>query len=447
MNSEYHAALDYLYSFTNYEQQSGYTYNADRFDLGRVHRLMALLGNPHHKYASVHIAGTKGKGSTSAMVASILRAAGYRTGLYTSPHLHTFRERIQIDGALIPEEQIVSGVERLRTVAPQVPEITTFELITALAFDCFARAHVEWSVLEVGMGGRLDATNVVTPRISAITSISYDHMIYLGDTLAEIAAEKGGIIKPGVPVISAPQPAEAADAIARIAKERDAPLTVVGRDWQWESLDVSSERQSFAAWPTQKPDSRTVVTIPLLGRHQQENATTVLAILSQLRTQGVEVPEESIRHGFASVQWPGRCEVLGRQPWVIVDGAHNGDSMEKLRAALQSFPYDRMILIWGVSADKDLDGMLGAILPAADDVLVTQAHHPRAADPQLLADRIHQHGRDAQVVSIDTALDQALSMAGERDLICCTGSLFVVADFRTAWFRRNRQPLPPSDSE
>jgi dihydrofolate synthase/folylpolyglutamate synthase len=190
-----------------------------------------------------------------------------------------------------------------------------------------------------------------------------------------------------------------------------------------------------------------VVTIPLLGQHQQENATTVLAIVSQLRAQGVEVSEESIQHGLASVRWPGRCEVLGRHPWVIVDGAHNGDSMEKLRAALEAFPHDRMILIWGASADKDLDGMLEAILPAADDVLVTQAHHPRAADPQVLADRIHQHGRQAQMVSIDTVLDQALSLAGKRDLVCCTGSLFVVSDLRTAWFRRNCQPLPPSDSE
>jgi dihydrofolate synthase/folylpolyglutamate synthase len=447
LNNTYRAALDYLYSFTNYEQQSGYTYSADRFDLGRVHRLLALLGDPHHKYASVHIAGTKGKGSTSAMVASVLHAAGYRTGLYTSPHLHTFRERIQIGGELVSEDEIVSGVERLRAVVPQVPEPTTFELITALALDCFARAQVEWSVLEVGMGGRLDATNVVTPQVSAITSISYDHMIYLGDTLAEIATEKGGIIKPGVPVVSAPQPAEAAETIARIAKERGAPLTIVGRDWQWESLDASNERQSFTVWPTQEPDSRTSYAIPLLGQHQQENATTALAVVSQLCAQGVELSDQNIQHGLAAVHWPGRCEVLGRRPWVIVDGAHNGDSMAKLRAALRAFPHDRTILIWGVSADKDLDGMLDAILPAADDVLVTQAHHPRAADPQSLADRVRQHGREAHVAPIDTVLEQALSMAGERDLICGAGSLFVVADLRTAWFRYNHQPLPPSDSE
>jgi dihydrofolate synthase/folylpolyglutamate synthase len=448
MRSKYQQALDYLYSFTDYEKQSGYVYSAERFDLARVRRLMELLDNPHHKFPSIHIAGTKGKGSTSAMIASVLQHAGHRTGLYTSPHLHTFRERIQVNGELIQEGTVTAGVERLRAVAPQVPGITTFELITALALDHFSAEHVEWGVLEVGMGGRLDATNVVTPQVSVITSISYDHMMYLGDSLEAIATEKAGIIKRGVPVVSAPQRPAAAQVIARIAQESGAPLTLVGQDWQWQGLSVSSEGQQFAAWPVSDPARKATYALPLLGQHQQVNATTALAVISLLQEHQVDIPQESIRAGLASVRWPGRLEVLGQHPWVIVDGAHNGDSMCKLGASLKEiFPHERTILIWGVSADKDLDSMLDAILPAVDVILVTQAHHPRAADPDQLVERIGSRGRQAIAVAVDEAIECALSLAGKGDLICGTGSLFVVADLRTAWFRHTHQPLPPSDNE
>jgi len=338
MKSQYQEALDYLYSFTDYSKLSGYVYSADRFDLDRVRQLLRLLGDPQRSFRAVHVAGTKGKGSTSAMIDSVLRQAGYRTGLYTSPHLHSFCERIQINGEPIPRDKVVAGVERLRDVAPQVPEITTFELITALAFYYFGAQQAQWAVLEVGMGGRLDATNVITPQVAVITSISYDHMMYLGDTLGAIAAEKAGIIKPGVPVVSAPQPPEAAEVIARIAGERNAPLTVVGQDWQWQNLHASNQGQEFTVWQT-GDKRKAMYTLPLLGRHQQVNATTALAAVAQLRKHGVDVPEAAAREGLASVQWPGRLEVLGQDPWVIVDGAHNGDSMQKLCTTLKElFP-------------------------------------------------------------------------------------------------------------
>ena len=446
MKPEYQDALDYLYSFTDYEKLSGFVYSPERFDLTRVHRLLALLDNPHHSFKAVHVAGTKGKGSTSAMIASMLRAARVRTALYTSPHLHTFRERVQLDGQLISEQQVIAGVERLKGVAPQVPEITTFELITALAFDHFCRQEAEFAVLEVGMGGRLDATNVVTPQVSVITPISYDHMAYLGDTLAAIAAEKSGIIKPGVPVISAPQPAEAQAEIERIALGQGAPLTLVDQEWQWQSLDVSvqapPEWQQFAAWSSTVPSPRSVYTLPLLGQHQVVNAVTALATIGLLP----DVPPQAMHAGLRSVHWPGRLQVLGRRPWVIVDGAHNGDSMRKLCATItELFPYRELILVFGVSAGHDPDPMLDALLPYADQVLVTQARHPRAEQPQALSERFAARGKQAKAIPIDRALGEALQLAGEEDLICTTGSLFLVADFSRAWFKHRLEPMPPSD--
>lgn len=466
MRHRYQSALDYLYSFTDYGKQSGYSYRPDRYDLKRVDRLLALLGNPHHAFQAVHVAGTKGKGSTVAMIGSILSKAGYHTGLYTSPHLHTFRERIQLDGELISREQVVAGVDRLRAIAPQVPEITTFELITILAFHHFATAlprpslaqpsqsneaemtNATLAVLEVGMGGRLDATNIVTPLVSVITPISYDHVMYLGDTLRAIATEKAGIIKPGVPVVSAPQPLEAQQAIERIAAQRGAALTVVGRDWQWKGIRAGTSGQQFAAWPASDSARAPVYSLPLLGQHQQVNAATALATVARLCDAGIDIPDTAVRAGLESVRWPGRLEVLGRRPWVIADGAHNGDSMQKLCVAIRElFPHRKMILVFGSSADKDIDGMLDAILPIVDHVLVTQADHPRAAAPRLLAERIAARGKRAETVAVDQVLDRALRMAGEGDLICATGSLFLVANLRAAWFEHEHLTPPPSDAE
>lgn len=432
MQSSYQQAIDYLHGLTDYEKISGFVYDPERFDLGRVERLMDLLGSPHRAFKSLHVAGTKGKGSTSAMLASVLRQAGYRTGLYTSPHLHEFGERIRLDGEMIAAQDVVAGVERLRKVVPMVPGITTFELITALAFDYFA-GRAEWVVVEVGMGGRLDATNVVRPAVSIITSISYDHMAYLGDTLAAIAAEKAGIIKPMVPVVSAPQPTEAQETIEQIAAQHDAPLTLVGRDWLWESLHTSVEGQRFSAWPAADPSARRVYEIPLLGRHQQINATVALATVHLLRAMGVHISAAAISDGLRTVRWPARIEVVARRPWVIVDGAHNGDSMQKLRATIEElFPYNKMVLIFGASADKDLDRMLDAILPIADHILLSRAHHPRAADPESLLAHVEARGRKARIVPVERALEEARALAGPDDLICATGSLFLAADVRAS---------------
>lgn len=461
MRTEYQQALDYLYSFTDYASQSGYPYNPERFDLRRVDHLLALIGDhtglgvPHRAFKTIHVAGTKGKGSTSAMLASILRASGYRTGLYTSPHLHSFRERIQVNGQPISASQLVAGVDVLRLVAPQVPEITTFELITALAFYHFAQDKCEVAVIEVGMGGRLDATNVIEPMVSVITSISYDHMMYLGDTLAAIAAEKAGIIKPGIPVVSAPQEQEAQEVIERFAVEKGCSLTLVSRDWKWQNVSSSAQGQQFEVWRhTDAPSNKQQVStyrLSLLGRHQQENATTALAAITQLEAMGLDIAEHARYVGLENTQWPGRLEVLNQSPWVIVDGAHNGYSMLKLRAAIQElFPHKNTILILGASADKDIDSIFDAILPIAGHVLLTQSTHPRAATAESLLERItaradHSDRGDPiaaiQAVPIDQALDTALRAADKNDLICVTGSLFVVADLRAAWLTQTGKPV------
>jgi dihydrofolate synthase/folylpolyglutamate synthase len=286
-------------------------------------------------------------------------------------------------------------------------------------------------------------------------------MMYLGDTLAAIAAEKAGIIKPGVPVVSAPQPPEAQEVIERAAAERGCPLVLVGRDWTWENVSSSAEGQRFSvkrSSASPAPSDGAVYRLSLLGRHQQENATTALATVALLQSMGLDIPDRALHAGLQNARWPGRLEVLHQRPWVILDGAHNGYSMQKLRAAIDElFPHDQLILILGASADKDIDAMFDAILPACQHVLLTQSQHPRAATAQSLAERIAAPGdwgaapedreRTAQtealvhVVPIDRALETALRIADKDDLICITGSLFVVADLRAAWFERTGQPV------
>ena len=460
----YTQALAYLYSFTDYEKQTAYLYSPDRFDLGRMYRLLAALDNPHRRFTSLHIAGTKGKGSVAAMSERILREAGYHTGLFTSPHLHTFRERIRVDGQFIPEGMVIEGLHRLQPHIPSIPGLTTFELITALGFWYFAQRSIDIAVVEVGLGGRLDATNVIMPLVSVITSLSYDHTAILGTTLAAIAREKGGIIKPRVPVVSAPQPEEALPIIEEICKERHAPLTLVGRDWQWRLQGASCEGQSFSilrgpltAAPTTRPSERELrlrssdhkleYWIPLLGRHQLVNATTVLAAMDQLQGRGLGIPQSSIREGLRQVEWPGRLEVLGRRPWVVVDGAHNRASAQELRRALEEiFPHRRLFLIFATYRDKDISRMLEVLLPLADELTVTHFDSPRAATAAQLEGWVRDMGIQAtRADNVSQALAQACQRAAAQDLICVAGSVRFAGEARMAWAKAEGQPLPPSD--
>ena len=445
----YDRALDYLYGFINFEHKSLDRYQAAKIDADRPRRLLALLGDPHTRFPSLHIAGTKGKGSVAAMCAACLRLAGLRVGLYTSPHLREFRERIRIltpddaDGR-ISEEAFVAVMDRVRPAIEATPGITWFEIVTALAFDHFAAEAVDVAVVEVGLGGRLDATNVLTPLVSVITSLSLDHTQLLGDTLAQIAAEKGGIIKPGVPVVTAPQQPEALATLEQIANERGAPLTVVGRDWLYEAIrrhDDGVTRQSIVAGDTPSPrfiPAGTSFVVGLPGEHQTLNAAVALATLERAQSYFPGLTVADAQRGLAAVEWAGRLQVLQagpERPAVLVDCAHNDDSAAKLVAALrQDYRYERLVLLFGAPEDKNVAGMLARLLPLADEVVMTTANHPRSATPEQLADMAAALGHDAAVThSVADGLRAALAAAGPGDLVCATGSIIVVGDLLNHW--------------
>jgi dihydrofolate synthase / folylpolyglutamate synthase len=445
MRTTYRDALSFIYSYTDYEQRGFATYAPEFYDLDRVRRLLAALGNPQDTFRIVHIAGTKGKGSTAAMAESILRAAGYRTGLFTSPHLHTFRERMQICGDPIAEAGVVRLVRMLRPRVRRIPGITTFEIMTTLALAWFAEEHTQWVVLEVGLGGRLDATNVVSPAVSVITPISLDHTAILGDTVAKIAAEKAGIVKPGVPAVSAPQPPEAASVIEETCRRLGVPLTTVGHDYTWTAGPSDLRGQTFSVGHGRETLSD--LWIPLLGEHQQVNATTALATIDVLRASGLQVPPEAPRAGLRDVRWPARLEILSDRPLLVVDSAHNGDSAEKLVKWLSSLDANRLrTMVVGVSADHVTSDLLRTLLSGAQRCIATRSRHPRAADPAALREQAMSLGLQMEVCEgVPAALDSALAQAGPESVICCAGSVFVAAEARAAWFAREGLPLPPSD--
>lgn len=453
IETAYQQALDYLYSFVDYSLTRNLRYSPEKFDLERMRALMERLGNPHQKYPVIHVAGTKGKGSVSALSASALRATGYKVGFYSSPHLVDFTERIQVNGEAISHSELVRLVEALKPHVALIDRLTTFELTTALGFLYFSEQKVDIAVIEVGLGGRLDATNVVTPLVSVITSLSYDHMAVLGNTLSQIAGEKAGIIKEGRPVVLAPQKEEARLVVEQVARERNAPLTQVGRDFLFAALTHTTQQQTMLVWPAQdqplmdefsESGGRTVwqpvrLTIPLLGYHQVENAATAYATLQVARASGVRITEEAIFKGFSSVYWPGRFEFLQRTPPVVIDSAHNGDSALKLRLALDDYlPGLPIVLVFGASEDKDIHSMLSELLPRVRFMIATQSEHPRAIEADKLVEIARQFGTKAEaVLPFEKAMERALELADAEAGIVVTGSIFVAAAARDLWNRRN----------
>ena len=424
-------ALDFIYSFIDYEKKRD-PHVKITWDLKRVDLLLEKLGNPHLKSKTVHIAGSKGKGSTAAMVASVLTKAGYNTGLYTSPHLHFFNERIRVNGSLITNDEIVEVVAKIRPAVEEVNEealyglLTTFEVTTVLGFYYFAQIKVDFQVIEVGLGGRLDATNVVQPDVCIITPISYEHTDILGKTLTLIAAEKSGIIKKGSIVVSSPQPEEADAAIAAVCDKQGAKLIRVGKDVTYRSTKFDDSKQSFQV---KGRLGSYELTIPLLGEYQLSNAAAAVAALEVLVEKGNTIPTQSIIQGMKDVKWEGRLQVLNRRPLVVADGAHNGDSAHKLRQALeQYFKFEKAVLIIGMSSDKDLAGIVAELAPVFRQVIVTKSLHPRAMDTKPIAEEFMKHGISAQqTYDISSAMPLGLSLVGENDLLCITGSLFVAA--------------------
>jgi dihydrofolate synthase/folylpolyglutamate synthase len=440
-------SVRWLSSFHDTERSGRFVADGEG-SLRRERALLAALDNPQRAYTITHVAGTKGKGSTSAMLAAILRAAGIRTGLYTQPDLHTWHERIRINQHNITEAEALQIISRLKDALARMDAALgpylAYEVVTALALLAFREAQVEQAVIEVGLGGRLDATNVVEPAVTVITSISYDHMAVLGSTLSEIAREKGGIIKPGVPLICSAQAPEAVAAIARICAERGAPLLRVGPAstadcaYSYQPLAADSERQ----WFTMQTPARIYqnLELRLLGLHQLENATAALAAAEQLQLAGVPIDETAIRRGLQEVAWPGRLHVVGRQPWVVIDGAHNADSFARLFAALRRhFTFARLILVLGVMADKDLPGIAAEIARAnVAQVFVTAMAHPRAADPDSAADLLAAQAPQVSVLTragSAAAFSDALAAAGPDDLLCVAGSLALAGE-ALRWFSR-----------
>jgi dihydrofolate synthase/folylpolyglutamate synthase len=452
----YQQALDYIYSFVDQEKLQPDKYEPTRFDLTNMHTLLGMLGDPHLRLRTVHVAGTKGKGSTCAMMASVLQAADYRVGLFTQPHLHTFRERIQINSQSISEEEMIALLEALKPSIEQLPEPSTFEIMTAMAFRYFSEQEVDFAVIETGLGGRLDTTNVIEPMVAVITSISYDHTYILGDTLEEIAGEKAGIIKEGRPVVCAPQRPQALKVIAGTCQERDAPLTLLGEDWLWERTEANLDGQGLIV-TSKLVNGEGLLTlgetrefwIPFLGPYQLVNATTAIATVDQLCRQGVNLSLKQVTDGLRATHWPGRLEIFSRHPLLVMDGAHNVDSMQRLLSTLEDdFPHERLKVVVGFSADKDVQGMLAELTTRADELILTKSIHPRSADPNELVKKAgHSRAQVSVVNDVPTAMWQALAGAHPEDLICVTGSLFVVAEAREAWLDAqgvdfDRDPLP-----
>lgn len=430
VTEEYQRAEDYILGFADYERMSR---SAVVFDLKRIEELLLQLGSPHRAVKSVHVAGTKGKGSTAAMIASILTAAGYKTGLYTSPHISTMRERIRIDGELISKEELIALVNRLRPEIENVNreaglgELTTFEILTALAFEYFKEKQVDFQVLEVGLGGRLDATNVTVPEVCVITSVSLDHTEVLGDTVDKIAAEKAGIIKLESVVVSAPQCSEAADVIQRTCEEKKAKLIRVGDDVQWIRQSFDSAGQLFKVKGRRAEYD---LFLPLLGEFQVENATVAIAAIEALLENGARIASQDVVNGLARVDWPGRLHILCREPLLVVDGAHNSYSAHKLGVALREyFIYDRLILIVGASGDKDISGMVKELAYFADEVIVTCSCHPRSVEVSRLEAEFSNYGSLLhRTDDVPSAIELVLRWANASDLICITGSIFVMAE-------------------
>ncbi|MDX9991758.1 MAG: folylpolyglutamate synthase/dihydrofolate synthase family protein [Anaerolineales bacterium] len=428
--TRYNLTLDYLYSFVDYSLKKASELARAEFNLARMEALLEKLGNPQRAYPVIHVAGTKGKGSVCALCASALQAGGYKTGLYTSPHLLDYAERIQVNGQPIPHEALIDLVEEIKPAVASVPKLTTFEITTALGFLYFARQGCTAAVIEVGLGGRLDATNVIRPNVAVITSISYDHTAILGDTLTLIAREKGGIIKEGCPLVSAPQTPEALAVLKEIAAARSAPLTLVGQDITVSPLMRSLSVQTFQV-QSQNISSLTL-SMPLLGSHQIDNAATAFAALE---VSGLELSYSAIQKGFYRVKWPVRFEIVQQEPAVIFDSAHNRDSFFRLRQTLNEyFPNKPVILIFGVSEDKMLADMLEEIRPRVTKLIATRADHPRALEPEKIVEAAGKAGLEAETATpVEAALARALELAGNTGIVLSAGSLFVTAEVKRAW--------------
>jgi dihydrofolate synthase/folylpolyglutamate synthase len=430
----YDEAIKYLFNRTNYEQEKHLRYNVDTFNLKRMEHLLSLVGNPHTKIDTVHIAGTKGKGSTATMLARMIEANGYKVGLYTSPHVVDLHERIIVNSEMITRTAMLGLLNRIYKAVETVSKTsapTFFEIMTALAFMHFVDTKADVAVIETGLGGRLDSTNVIKPKVVGITNLSFDHQKQLGNTIEEIAKEKAGIFKPGVPIVTVQQDPNAMRVLKAQAAAVKAPFSVTGVDIDFSHrFETSSEygphNRVCLTTPTSKFEH---LRVPLLGIHQAVNCGLALAMLDKLKGCGFDIDNDKTMAGLAKVKLPGRMEMICEDPRILIDGAHNAASIRALMYAIgQSIPYDSMIVIFGCNEDKDVNGMLQELQFGADKVIFTRSNSAKAMSPDELAEKhIAITGKMCQTApALGEALRLAKSAVGKEDLICITGSFYLI---------------------
>jgi dihydrofolate synthase/folylpolyglutamate synthase len=439
----YEESVQYLFSLGR-ELASPRQASVAKFDLKNITAVCEHLGQPQREFQSVHVAGTNGKGSTSAMLDSILRAAGLRTGLYTSPHLERINERIRLDGQEISDREFAATFTRVRQAIEELlasgglaAHPTFFECVTAIAFLYFARERVEYAVCETGMGGRLDATNILLPEVAVITQIDFDHENYLGHSIEEIAREKAGIIKPGARVVSAAEHLIARVVIRRRCAEQSAFLVEIENAYFLEDVVAHDGSFSFTAI-SYDSGVRIAIALRLPGRFQVRNALTALAAARMLAERGAPIEDEAITRGFAAAAWPGRLERISERPEIYVDGTHNPAGAREIAVFWEQFLAGRNIyLIYGAMRDKAVDEIAGLLFPRASSVIFTTPAQSRAISAPLLAEMTAHHARLSEVVPDPArALARALELASPEDVIFITGSLYLVGELRRDWILR-----------
>jgi dihydrofolate synthase/folylpolyglutamate synthase len=425
----------------NHQETLAYLYGLERFGmvfgLENISRLLQVLGDPHHDLQVIHVGGTNGKGSVSAMMASVLQEEGYRIGLYTSPHLVSFTERIQINGAEITWEEVVKLTDLLRGKVEEegIPQrFTFFDFTTALAIYYFAYQEVDVSILEVGLGGRLDSTNVVHPLITVITNVERDHHQILGDRIEDIAREKAGIVKQGIPLISGVSQPEVIDILENLCSKHEAPMRLMGRDFRGEQITRMTLDFHGCRWHLRG------IQLGIAGSFQIENAAVALGALEALEDWGYGVEKESIYRGLATVRWPGRLELVQKSPQILLDGAHNHAAARSLRKALQEdFDYRHLYMIVGIMEDKEVSAILSELAPLADMLIASSPHNPRAMSAQQIAEIAQNYCNEVKVIAdIEEGVDYVKKVAQKDDCVVVTGSLFTVGEARNYLVNRGQ---------
>jgi len=430
----------------NYQEVTDYLYSLNmhggKLGLSRIVRLLQLMGNPEKKFKSILVGGTNGKGSTVAMISSILKEAGHKVGMFTKPHLSSFTERVVVDNKRIDEESVVKITEEIREkieimkkdLAFEHP--TFFEVVVAMAYRYFEQQEVDFAVLEVGMGGRLDATNVVDPLVSVITNISLEHTKFLGDTVLKIANEKAGIIKENNILITATQDDEVYDLFKKICEQKKSKIFRVGEHIKFEKISSDPSGQKFKVDGIE--NNYYNLFIPLLGDHQLFNAATTIGTVETLKSHDITIPLVAIENGLKNVKWPGRLEIVQEKPLVVLDCAKDPAAMRALKDAVQkNFNYKKLYLVISISSDKDAHSILSEIVPISDYLIITQHKvMNRGAHPELLSMMAEEHGKNTMIIpDVKDAVREALSRANKKDMILVTGSLFAVGEARELWYK------------